>query len=221
MLVHRIGERPVRGDDGVVVVRNLLPRRGRRGRMHARRAAEDRQRAAAPRLGLVVAPQPLGGPAALGHRLGVAGRVDPVLQREAPDPGRREQRPELVGHRRILALDGPRGERPAPPGPPARAVLEEHAARSRPRGSDSRNPRHAATLLTPEATVKWGARERRMRSALAGDEVSPWARGRFRCGGSWPAPRRWSCPPPACTRRTRWPTGRRGRSPASADSERR
>ena len=187
--VHRIGERPVGGDDGVVVVGDLLPRRGRRGRMHARRAAEDRQRAAAPRLGFVVASQPLGGPAALGHRLGVTGRVDPVLQREAPDPGRREERPELVSHRRILALDGRRGEAPA-----------------------------AASTL---AGCKVGARERRMRSALAGEEVSPWARGRFRCGDSWRAPRRWSCPPRACTRRIRRPTGWRGRAPASADSGRR
>ncbi len=96
--VHGIRERTIGRDDGVVVVGDLLPRRGRRRWMHAGGAAEDRERTAAARLGLVIAPQPFGRPPVLGHGLGVTGRVDPVLEREAADLDRREQRLKLVGH---------------------------------------------------------------------------------------------------------------------------
>jgi len=70
MLVHGVGERTVCGDDGVVVVGDLLPRGGRRRGVNARGAAENRQRAAAARLGLVVAPKPLVGrpPSAMARR---------------------------------------------------------------------------------------------------------------------------------------------------------
>ncbi len=71
--VHGLGERAVRRDDRVVVIRDLLPRRGGRRGMHARGAAEDRERAAAARLGRVIAREAIARPAALGHRLGMAG----------------------------------------------------------------------------------------------------------------------------------------------------
>src|SRR5215467_15703001 len=66
--------------------------------MNARGAAEDREGAAAPCLGFVVSPQTLTGPAALGHGLRVARRVDAILERETADPNRREQRTKLGGH---------------------------------------------------------------------------------------------------------------------------
>src|SRR3989442_5746611 len=99
VVVHGVGNRAVRRDDGVVVIGDLLPRGGRRRGVNARGTAEDRERAAAARLGLVVPPQPLAGPAALGHGLGVARGVDPIFERETPDLDRREQRPKLGGHR--------------------------------------------------------------------------------------------------------------------------
>src|SRR5262249_53868198 len=98
VMVHGVGEGTVRRDDGVVVVGDLLPGRRRRRGMNARGAAEDREGAAAPRLGLVVSPQSLAGPAALGHGLRVARRVDAILERETADSNRREQRTKLGGH---------------------------------------------------------------------------------------------------------------------------
>src|SRR4051812_8960288 len=77
--------------------------------MHARRAAEDRQRAATARLRLVISAQSLGGPAVLRHRLGMPRRVDPVLQRQVPDLDRREQRAKLVGHSLPSFRPAPRG----------------------------------------------------------------------------------------------------------------
>src|SRR5207249_3429075 len=78
--VDPVGERAVARDDGVVVVGNLLPGGGRRRGVDARGPAEDRERAATPGLGLVVAPEPLGRPTALRHGFGVTGGIDAVLQ---------------------------------------------------------------------------------------------------------------------------------------------
>src|SRR5262249_8827991 len=50
-------------------------------------------------LRLVVPPQPLAGPPALGHGLGVSRGVDPIFKRETADPDRREQGAKLGGHR--------------------------------------------------------------------------------------------------------------------------
>ena len=71
--VHGIRERAIGRDDGVVVVGDLLPRRGRRRWVNAGGSAEDRERAAAAGLGLVIAPQPFRRPPVLGHGLGVTG----------------------------------------------------------------------------------------------------------------------------------------------------
>jgi len=90
--VDRVGERTVCRDDRVVVIGDLLPGGGRRRGVHARGAAEDRERAAAARLRLVIAREPGAGPAILGHRLGVARGVDAVRERETADLDRREQR---------------------------------------------------------------------------------------------------------------------------------
>src|SRR2546428_5697453 len=89
---------PVGGNDRVVVVGDLFPGRRRRRRMHTRGSAEDREGAPALRLRLVVAREPRRRPAALGHGLGVAGGVDPVLEGDGAHPDRREERAELVGH---------------------------------------------------------------------------------------------------------------------------
>src|SRR5215467_4726286 len=98
VMMHGVGDGAVCRDDGVVVVGDLLPGRRRRRGVNARGAAEDREGAAAPRLGFVVSPQPLAGSAALGHGLRVARRVDAILERETADPNRREQRTKLGGH---------------------------------------------------------------------------------------------------------------------------
>src|SRR3989442_15960411 len=98
VVVHGVGNRAVRRDDGVVVIGDLLPRGGRRRGVNARGTAEDRERAAAARLSLVVPPQPLAGPPALGHGLGVRRGVDPIFERETADLDRREQRAKLRGH---------------------------------------------------------------------------------------------------------------------------
>src|SRR5256886_15817105 len=66
--------------------------------MHAGGPAEDREGAPALRLRLVVAREPRRRPAALGHGLGVARGVDPVLEGDRAHPDRREERAKLVGH---------------------------------------------------------------------------------------------------------------------------
>jgi len=105
--VHGVGDLPIAGNDGVVVVGDLLPGRRRGGRMHARGPAEDREGAPAPCLRLMVAREPRCRPATLGHGLGVAGGVDPVLEGDGAHSGRREQRAKLVGHGWFLpALGG-------------------------------------------------------------------------------------------------------------------
>src|SRR5262249_25785513 len=72
----------------------------RRRRMHARGPADDRQRTAAARLRLVVGAEAGPGLALLGHRLGMSGREDAVLQGKAADAHRRETVAELVSHER-------------------------------------------------------------------------------------------------------------------------
>src|SRR5213593_1408915 len=104
--VHGVGDLPIAGNDGVVVVGDLLPGRRRGGRMHARGPAEDREGAPAPCLRLMVAREPRRRPAALGHGLGVAGGVDPVLEGDGAHPDRREERTKLVGHGRSLPNTG-------------------------------------------------------------------------------------------------------------------
>src|SRR5213076_2400766 len=104
--VHGVGDLPVAGNDGVVVVGDLLPGRRRRRRMHARGPAEDREGAPAQRLRLMVAREPRRRPAALGHGLGVPGGVDPVLEGDGAHPDRREERAKLVGHGRSLPTTG-------------------------------------------------------------------------------------------------------------------
>src|SRR2546429_401176 len=66
--------------------------------MHARGPAEDREGATALRLRLVVAAEPQGRPAVLGHGLGVAGGVDAVLEGDGAHASRREERAKLVSH---------------------------------------------------------------------------------------------------------------------------
>ena len=96
--VHRAGHLAVGADDRVVVIGDLPPRGGRRRRVDARGAAEDREGAAAARLGLVIVPETLRRPAALGHGLGMSRGVDAVPERDGADPDRREERAKVVGH---------------------------------------------------------------------------------------------------------------------------
>src|SRR5439155_4143421 len=69
--------------------------------------SSDLEGAPAPCLRLMVAREPRRRPAALGHGLGVAGGVDPVLEGDGAHLDRREQRAKLVGHGWFLpALGG-------------------------------------------------------------------------------------------------------------------
>ena len=90
--------RAVGGDDRVVVVRGHVPRARRGGGVDARRAAEDRERATAARLALVVRAEPGPGLPVLGHGLGVPGGEDAVPEGQASDADRREQIAKLVCH---------------------------------------------------------------------------------------------------------------------------
>lgn len=101
--VDRVGDGAIGGNDRVVVVGDHVPRRGRRGRVDAGGAADDREGGAAPGLCLVVGAQSGAGLAILGHRLRVPAREDAVLEREATHAKRREQVPKLMGHGDLLA----------------------------------------------------------------------------------------------------------------------
>src|SRR2546430_10747821 len=87
--------------------------------MSARGPAEDREGAPALRLRLVVAREPRRRPAALGHGLGVAGGVDPVLEGDGAHPDRREERAKLVEHGLSLPNTGR-----LPPPATARLLVE-------------------------------------------------------------------------------------------------
>ena len=96
--MDRLRHRAVGGEDRVVVIRGHVPRASRGGGVDARRAAEDRQRAPAARLALVVRPEPGSGLPVLRHGLGVPRREDPVTEGQASDADGREQIAKLVCH---------------------------------------------------------------------------------------------------------------------------